>query len=242
MRTALFVTAIVMSSAAFVASVTFAQDYGEPDSAYFLEPTFADNACTDATVGFKFWTSHGPENFVVHIKFEFTWSGSTCIDTVIATPLPCFPDDAFFYSSIDCDAKHGTAEYIGWESPLDCNVLVCEFKLAVRPDSTVQINIVPGSIVFDTWYSVWEPLYQDLSVTLTAPAPPPMVYGDADGSGGVDIDDAVYLIEYIFAGGCPPYNLNSGDADGSCAIDIDDVLWLIQYIFGGLDPRPGCVE
>jgi hypothetical protein len=33
-------------------------------------------------------------------------------------------------------------------------------------------------------------------------------WGDADCSGGVDIDDVVYLIAYIFAGGAPP-----GDTD-----------------------------
>jgi hypothetical protein len=33
---------------------------------------------------------------------------------------------------------------------------------------------------------------------------PTCVPGDADESGAVDIDDVVYLIEYIFAGGPPP--------------------------------------
>lgn len=219
-----------------------AQDWGVPDSAYFLEPVFADNACTDATVGFKLWTNHDPEGFVVYIAFEFTWSGSSCIESVVASPLPCLPDEAEFYCDIDCETRYGTAEYLCPFEPFDCNVLIFEFKLAVRPDSTVQIDIVPGSILFDTWYSAWEPEYQDLSVTLTAPAPPATIYGDADGSGGVDIDDVVYLISYIFAGGCPPWVLNNGDVDGSCAIDIDDVVFLIFYIFAGDYLEPGCVE
>lgn len=63
------------------------------------------------------------------------------------------------------------------------------------------------------------------------------VPGDSDGSGQVDIDDVVYLIQYIFAGGPTPDPLESGDADCSGAIDIDDVVYLIQYIFaGGPDP------
>jgi gingipain R len=61
--------------------------------------------------------------------------------------------------------------------------------------------------------------------------------GDVDGSGDVDIDDAVYLIQYIFSGGPPPGPLESGDADCSGDVDIDDVVYLIQYIFsGGNDP------
>ncbi|MFH1894023.1 MAG: dockerin type I repeat-containing protein [Candidatus Zixiibacteriota bacterium] len=62
--------------------------------------------------------------------------------------------------------------------------------------------------------------------------------GDCDGSGAVDIDDVVYVIQYIFAGGPPPDPIESGDVDCSGAIDIDDVVYLIQYIFGG-GPPPG---
>jgi hypothetical protein len=63
------------------------------------------------------------------------------------------------------------------------------------------------------------------------------VAGDADGSGAVDIDDVVYLINYIFGGGPPPQVDNCcGDADGSGAVDIDDVVYLINYIFGGGPP------
>ncbi|MBU1320492.1 MAG: putative Ig domain-containing protein [candidate division Zixibacteria bacterium] len=66
--------------------------------------------------------------------------------------------------------------------------------------------------------------------------------GDADGSGTVDLDDAVYLISYIFTGGPAPTPIDSGDADGSCAVDIDDVVYLIAYIFtGGPDSLEGCV-
>jgi len=57
--------------------------------------------------------------------------------------------------------------------------------------------------------------------------------GDAYASGGVDIDDVVWLISYIFAGGPAPVPLESGDADCSGGVDIDDVVYLINYIFGG---------
>jgi photosystem II stability/assembly factor-like uncharacterized protein len=59
------------------------------------------------------------------------------------------------------------------------------------------------------------------------------VCGDCDNSGGVDIDDAVYIINYIFASGSPPNPLDAGDADCSGGIDIDDVVYLIGYIFSG---------
>jgi M6 family metalloprotease-like protein len=56
--------------------------------------------------------------------------------------------------------------------------------------------------------------------------------GDANGSGGVDIDDPVFLIAYIFSGGPPPDPLESGDATDCIGdVDIDDVVHLIAYIF-----------
>jgi hypothetical protein len=50
-------------------------------------------------------------------------------------------------------------------------------------------------------------------------------------TGEVDIDDVVFLIVYIFAGGPAPDPVVTGDADCSGAADIDDVVYLISYIF-----------
>jgi hypothetical protein len=67
------------------------------------------------------------------------------------------------------------------------------------------------------------------------------IKGDADGSGSVDIADAVYLIAYIFSGGSAPQPLAISDADGSGSVDIADAVYLIGYIFsGGSAPKcPG---
>lgn len=65
--------------------------------------------------------------------------------------------------------------------------------------------------------------------------------GDADAGGGIDIDDAVYLIYYIFVSGSPPDPLEAGDSDCSGGIDIDDVVYLIAYIFSsGPEPCADC--
>jgi len=65
--------------------------------------------------------------------------------------------------------------------------------------------------------------------------------GDVDVSGGVDIDDIVYLVGYIFADGPAPDPYESGDVDCSGGIDIDDVVYLIGYIFsGGPEPCADC--
>ncbi len=62
--------------------------------------------------------------------------------------------------------------------------------------------------------------------------------GDADASGSVNVSDAVYLIQYIFAAGPAPLPLLAGDADCSVSINVTDAVYLIQYIFAG-GPTPG---
>ena len=65
---------------------------------------------------------------------------------------------------------------------------------------------------------------------------PPYVCGDANGSFDVDIDDAVFLISYIFAAGPAPAPYASGDANCSGDVDIDDAVYLIAYIFSAGNP------
>ena len=62
---------------------------------------------------------------------------------------------------------------------------------------------------------------------------PAYMCGDTDGSESIDIDDAVFLINYIFASGPAPDPMESGDADCSGDVDIDDAVYLITYIFSG---------
>jgi hypothetical protein len=72
-----------------------------------------------------------------------------------------------------------------------------------------------------------------VSVDLTVTRAPEYICGDADGSMEVDIDDAVFVVQYIFGGGPSPDPYESGDVDCSGGVDIDDAVFLIQYIFSG---------
>ncbi len=70
---------------------------------------------------------------------------------------------------------------------------------------------------------------------------PSYACGDANGSGTVNISDAVYLIAYIFSGGSAPSPLLAGDANCSGTVNISDAVYLIAYIFsGGAAPCAGC--
>jgi hypothetical protein len=78
----------------------------------------------------------------------------------------------------------------------------------------------------------------DVTIVILAPL---YLCGDADSSEGVDIDDVVYLLAYIFTDGPAPDPLEAGDADCTGEIDIDDAVYLIAYIFsGGPEPCADC--
>lgn len=59
------------------------------------------------------------------------------------------------------------------------------------------------------------------------------VCGNVNGSGGIDIDDIVYLIAYVFQGGPAPSPVSIGDVNCSGGVDIDDIVYLIAYVFQG---------
>ncbi|MGB5138954.1 MAG: hypothetical protein WBP29_10515, partial [Candidatus Zixiibacteriota bacterium] len=65
----------------------------------------------------------------------------------------------------------------------------------------------------------------------------PVMHGDADHTGIITISDAVYLVNYIFAGGPPPFTIPHGDADCTGIITISDAVFLINYIFAS-GPAP----
>jgi hypothetical protein len=80
--------------------------------------------------------------------------------------------------------------------------------------------------------------YDTVDVTITIYSEPePEFCGDANGSGDIDIDDAVYLINFIFSSGPAPAPYESGDPDCSGTVDIDDVVYVLDYVFGG-GPEP----
>ncbi len=64
-------------------------------------------------------------------------------------------------------------------------------------------------------------------------------FGDANGDKAVNIGDGVYVVQYVFRGGPPPYPLQAGDANCDRAINVGDAVSIVNYIFRG-GPAPGC--
>lgn len=64
-----------------------------------------------------------------------------------------------------------------------------------------------------------------------------VLVGDANGSGFIDIDDMMYLQEYIFLGGQAPMIYHTVDIyfkwTGECGIVLDSTGWPIDWIYKG---------
>jgi predicted outer membrane repeat protein len=61
--------------------------------------------------------------------------------------------------------------------------------------------------------------------------------GDIDGSGDVNVTDAVRLIYYLFVNGSVPLDLSGGDVNQDGRLNVADVVYMINYIFVG-GPAP----
>jgi hypothetical protein len=57
--------------------------------------------------------------------------------------------------------------------------------------------------------------------------------GDCNDDGVVNVSDAVYIINYVFVGGDPPYPLYTGDVNCDAFVNISDAVWIINYVFVG---------
>lgn len=54
--------------------------------------------------------------------------------------------------------------------------------------------------------------------------------GDVNGSGSVNIADAVYLINHVFKSGPPPASQYAADVNQDSAVNVGDVIFLINHI------------
>ncbi|MBU1319433.1 MAG: M6 family metalloprotease domain-containing protein [candidate division Zixibacteria bacterium] len=67
------------------------------------------------------------------------------------------------------------------------------------------------------------------------------ICGDANNSGEVDIDDAIYLIAYSYLSGPAPIPVESGDLNCDGKINLLDIVGLVNYLFrGGPVPCSSC--
>ncbi len=65
----------------------------------------------------------------------------------------------------------------------------------------------------------------------------PYLCGDVNGDDNLSVSDAVFIINYIFAGGDTPDPIEAGDVNCDSDVNVSDAVSIINWIFsGGNDP------
>ena len=59
-----------------------------------------------------------------------------------------------------------------------------------------------------------------------------VLFGDIDHSGGINISDLTYYVDFMFHGGPPPVCPEEGDINCDCSLDISDLTCFVNWGFG----------
>lgn len=63
------------------------------------------------------------------------------------------------------------------------------------------------------------------------------VCGDVNCDESINVSDAVYIINYVFAGGPDPMPMVAGDTNCDSSCNVSDAVWIINHVFlGGNSP------
>jgi DNA-binding beta-propeller fold protein YncE len=67
---------------------------------------------------------------------------------------------------------------------------------------------------------------------------PGFIRGDADGNGGVNVSDPIFILEHLFRGGRAPRCEDAADADDSGRLDTTDPILILDHLFRGGSAPP----
>ncbi len=82
------------------------------------------------------------------------------------------------------------------------------------------------TLFIDADYVTYKPYVRQGSIEVT-----PIMRGDANHDGMINILDVTYLINFLYKGGNPPFNSVEGDANSDGRINALDVTFLINYLY-----------
>ncbi len=242
-RTSLLVATILLGVAFVCPPLAYAQDFGVPDTVRYLPPEFQIINC-NPTVQIKLpiyvYSDYPAQIYYVHLQL----SASGEFDTASAFPLaPCgnlmlstYRDDSARIFAVVLYCSGGGSVTPGQGTAM-------EYFLSAAPGDSIHISATaPTYFLIGDGFFWWYPVGTTLDTSFVVPDSFEIDPGDCDCSGFISVSDAVFLIQYIFGGGEPPYDLNSADPNSDCIVSISDVVFLVNYIFtSGPAPSPGCI-
>ena len=115
----------------------------------------------------------------------------------------------------------------------------CTENQIINWDTTATGTVNQQLTFYDQLYI---PIYPGFDPKKDSTVILPLIPGDLNYDELVDIDDLVYVVDYMFRGGPPTPEPKSMDIDGNCVFDLNDLMYIVDYQFrGGLEPRCTCL-
>ena len=186
----------------------------DPD---LLEVVDVVNGSATATVN-----NGGPPDFVDYNEFPDGWNVGVLISFVQAAELPPGSDYELHVATyqLAADAPVAITELsfcdILGDPPVETEVVV-QGKLIVP-------NTNSGTISIGNFHD--------------------FIRSDCNTLDGIDIADAIFLLNYLFLGNAQPICDDACDANDDAAVDIADVIVILELLFLGADmppaPFPDC--
>ena len=179
-------------------------------------------ACDYADTSFSVIASDGDmaDTMVVSLVIDHSNQAPEITDTASYVEVKNKTEYTYYPAFADPDDVSHTISYPSY--PAWC-VIQNDTIVGTAPDSllTQALTVVVSD------YCKADTLSFDVST---------FVCGDANHDGIVDVSDAVYVINYAFAGGPAPDPEESGDANCDGGVDVSDAVYIINYAFAGGNP------
>ena len=108
----------------------------------------------------------------------------------------------------------------------------------------VSIDFRAEDVMINGW--IWHECVgtsMDLAFVITGhEGEPPVVCGDVNNNGVVDVGDVVYLVTYLYRSGPAPIPMVCvGDVNNNDIVDVGDLVYLVSYLYrSGPAPNPNC--
>jgi uncharacterized repeat protein (TIGR01451 family) len=153
-------------------------------------------------------------------------------------PEPFYQDSGTIYW-LNIMADIGPPGYQGFPEPP-----LWGWKTSASPhfqdDATWAVWTWP---VYD-WYPLEDPITGmtlDLAFVLGTEEIP-VICGDVNNDGIVNVGDIVYLVSYLYKGGPAPVPMPCvGDVNNDDIVNVGDIVYLVSYLYkGGPAPNPNC--
>ncbi len=175
-----------------------------------------------------------PSGWVLKYESNAPWY----LHFVTLSTLPSAQEELQYEVTLDTRGGSGSNTFSITDGALPNGLTMDEQTGVITGTPTDSGSFTFTANVDDDYSNFWDEATFVLHVEHT-----PLIPGDIDVSGSVDIADLIYIVDYSFTGGPAPLLPNLADVDGSCGIDIADIVHLVDYMFvEGPPPVMGCVE